>query len=156
MLSLMDLELPDGDGVQATEQIKALMPLVHVIMLTARSDDQALVRAIAAGCSGFVSKIDSVAQLLKAIVAAHEGEPYLPPKELALLLQQLAPTRRGLGADLTRRELEVLRLMASGLINKRIARTAGLTAQHGSQPLAEHPLQVAGALQAGSHSDRCT
>ncbi len=123
---LMDFELPDGDGVQATEQIKALMPLVHVIMLTARSDDQALVRAIAAGCSGFVSKIDSVPQLLKAIVAAHEGEPYLPPKELALLLQQLAPTMRGLGADLTRRELEVLRLMASGLINKRIARRLGL------------------------------
>ena len=53
---LMDFQLPDGDGPEATEKIKARLPATNVIMLTARADDDALVRAIAAGCSGFVNK----------------------------------------------------------------------------------------------------
>jgi DNA-binding NarL/FixJ family response regulator len=124
---LMDFELPDGDGPQATEQIKALTPSVKVIMLTARTDDQALVRAIAAGCSGFVQKADAVDVLLEAIVAAHEGETVAPPSDLAPLLRQLRPTHRGLGADLTPREVEVLGLIASGSVNKQIAQQLGLS-----------------------------
>ncbi|MEY2434342.1 MAG: cyclic di-GMP phosphodiesterase [Acidimicrobiaceae bacterium] len=124
---LMDFELPDGDGPQATEQIKALTPSVKVIMLTARTDDQALVRAIAAGCSGFVKKADAVDVLLEAIVAAHEGETVAPPSDLAPLLRQLRPTHRGLGSDLTPRELEVLGLIASGSVNKQIAQQLGLS-----------------------------
>jgi putative two-component system response regulator len=124
---LMDFELPDGDGPQATEQIKALTPAVKVIMLTARTDHQALVRAIAAGCSGFVSKDAAVDGLLEAIVSAHEGEAVAPPADLAPLLRQLRPTRRGLGAELTPRELEILNLIAAGMINKTIARRLGLS-----------------------------
>ncbi|MEY2405650.1 MAG: hypothetical protein QOG39_566, partial [Acidimicrobiaceae bacterium] len=80
---LMDFELPDGDGTEATERIKALTPSVKVVMLTARTDDQSLVRAIAAGCSGFVKKEDAVDSLLEAILAANEGETITPPSELA-------------------------------------------------------------------------
>jgi putative two-component system response regulator len=76
---LMDFELPDGDGTEAAEQIKALTPEVKVVMLTARTDEPAVARAIAAGCSGFVNKSDSVDELLKAIVAAHEGESMTAP-----------------------------------------------------------------------------
>ena len=67
---LMDFYLPDGDGTQATEQIRALVPGVRVVMLTARTDNEALARAIKAGCSGFVSKDETVDKLLAAIVAA--------------------------------------------------------------------------------------
>ena len=123
---LMDFELPDGDGPQATEQIKALTPAVKVIMLTARTDDPALVRAIAAGCSGFVKKTDAVDTLLEAIVGAHEGETIIPPSTLLPLLRQLRPTHRGLGVDLTARELEILELIASGMVNKQIAKHLGL------------------------------
>jgi DNA-binding NarL/FixJ family response regulator len=123
---LMDFELPDGDGAQATEQIKALTPTVDVIMLTARTDDDALVRAIAAGCSGFVRKEEPVEALLDAIVAAHEGETITPPSELTPLLRKLRPTHRGLGAELTPRELEILGLIAAGLVNKQIAQRLGL------------------------------
>jgi DNA-binding NarL/FixJ family response regulator len=123
---LMDFGLPDGDGAHATEQIKALMPSVHVIMLTARTDDHALVRAIAAGCSGFVKKADAVDDLREAIIAAHQDEPTTLPSQLSPLLRQLPPTHRGLGADLTPREREVLELMVSGLINKQVARQLGL------------------------------
>ena len=123
---LMDFELPDGDGAQATEQIKALTPAVKVIMLTVRNDDQSLVRAIESGCSGFVRKDDAVDSLLEAIVAAHEGETIAAPSDLTPLLRQLRPTHRGLGSDLTPRELEILRLSASGLVNKQIAERLGL------------------------------
>jgi DNA-binding NarL/FixJ family response regulator len=124
---LMDFELPDGEGAQATEQIKALTPRVKVIMLTARTDDEALARAIGAGCSGFVNKTDSVDTLLDSIVAVNEGETITPPAELAPLLRRLRPTSRGLGSALTARELEVLGLIASGLVNKQIAQRLGLS-----------------------------
>jgi DNA-binding NarL/FixJ family response regulator len=123
---LMDFELPDGDGTEATAQIKVLMPSVHVIMLTARPADQAMVRAIESGCSGFVNKADTVDCLFAAIVAACDDELITPPHKLAPLLRQLPPTQRGLGADLTPREHEVLELMASGLINKQVATRLGL------------------------------
>jgi putative two-component system response regulator len=123
---LMDFELPDGDGTEATERIKALTPSVKVVMLTARTDDQSLVRAIAAGCSGFVKKEDAVESLLEAILAANDGETITPPTELVPLLRQLRPTQRGLGADLTPRELEILRLFAAGQVNKQVAQGLGL------------------------------
>lgn len=123
---LMDFELPDGDGPQATARIKALTPEVKVIMLTAHADGQALARAIAAGCAGFVKKEDAVEVLLDAIVAVSEGETITAPSDLAPLLRQLRPTRRGLGGDLTPRELDVLGLMAAGLVNKQIAQRLGL------------------------------
>jgi putative two-component system response regulator len=123
---LMDFELPDGDGPQATGRIKALTPSVKVIMLTARTDDRAVVRAIAAGCSGFVKKEDAVDNLFEAIVAAHHGDTIAPPSTLTPLLRQLRPTHRGLGSDLTPRELDILGLTASGLGNKQIAGRLGL------------------------------
>jgi putative two-component system response regulator len=123
---LMDFELPDGEGPQATERIKALTPAVKVIMLTVRTDDQSLVQAISAGCSGFVKKEDAVETLLDAIIAVDDGETISSPSALAELLHQLRPTHRGLGSDLTPRELEVLGLMASGLVNKQIMDQLGL------------------------------
>jgi DNA-binding NarL/FixJ family response regulator len=123
---LMDFELPDGDGPQATEQIKALTPAVKVIMLTAHTDEQSFVQAIAAGCAGFVMKEDAVDVLFDAIVAAHDGEAIIPPTDLTPLFRQLRPTHRGLGTDLTPRELEILGLIGSGMSNKQIAQQLGL------------------------------
>jgi putative two-component system response regulator len=123
---LMDFELPDGDGPLATKQIKALMPAVKVVMLTGRTDEQALVRAIAAGCAGFVSKTEAVESLLSVIVAAHEDETVTPTDGILPLLGKLRPTKRGLGADLTAREFEILGFMAAGLVNKEIASQLGV------------------------------
>jgi DNA-binding NarL/FixJ family response regulator len=147
---LMDFTLPDGDGDTAAAQIKTLMPAVGVIMLTACTGDAALVRAIAAGCSGFVRKDDAVDTLLAAIVAAHEGEMIDHPADLASLLRQLKPTDRGLGGDITPREREILELTASGLINKQIARHLGLrlnTVRNHSQSILQK-LQAHSRLEA--------
>lgn len=118
---LMDFSLPDGDGAQATEQIKMLTPPVKIIMLTASDDNRSLARAIAAGCSGFVSKADAVDLLIEAIVAANDGEVLAPRGELVPLLRELRPTHRRVRADLTPREHDVLALMVGGSANKQIA-----------------------------------
>ncbi len=147
---LMDFELPDGNGPQATEQIKALTPEVKVIMLTARTDDDAMIQAMAAGCSGFVKKEEPVDNLLVAILAVNDGETITTPSELAPFIRGLRPTHRGLGVDLTARELDVLRLMASGLLNKQIAQCLGLqlnTVRNHVQNLS-NKLQVHSKLEA--------
>lgn len=121
---LMDFGLPDGDGVTGTQQIKLLVPGVKVLMLTGRDDQEALVAAMAAGCSGFVRKEETVDTLVEAVLLAFEGEIIQRNSEVIIpLLGRLTPTRRGLGSDLTPREVEVLRHMATGAPNKQIART---------------------------------
>ncbi|MGD0747301.1 MAG: response regulator [Acidimicrobiales bacterium] len=118
---LMDFDLPDGNGVETTETIKAIMPDVKVVMLTSWSDHETLLRAVTAGCSGFVSKGESGETLMAAIVAAHQGE--IPEKfiELRGVLGRLGRTNRGIGSDLGPREIEVLELMAAGATNKVLA-----------------------------------
>jgi DNA-binding NarL/FixJ family response regulator len=110
---LMDFELPDSDGATATEAVKALLPTTKVVMLTGRTDRDALVRAIAAGCSGFVAKTEGVEKLVSAIGSAHAGETQL--------LGDRRPSHGGPGTDLGDREVEVLRLVAAGMPNRAIA-----------------------------------
>ena len=118
---LMDYELPDGDGAKATRAIKALDPRVKVVMLTGRADRNALTRAVEAGASGFVNKSESVEELMRAIVAAYQGEIPEQFAEVRDDLRIMSPTQRGIGLDLRPRELEVLQLIAFGLTNHRIA-----------------------------------
>jgi putative two-component system response regulator len=124
---LMEFELPDGDGADATSQINAILPRAKVVIVTSRTDDHALVRCVAAGCSGFVTRPESIDSLVNAIHAAHAGETVTPASELAPLIRKLQPTQRGLGASLRPREIEVLALVASGLPNKQIAQRLTLS-----------------------------
>ncbi|MBL8779269.1 MAG: response regulator [Acidimicrobiales bacterium] len=117
---LMDFELPDGDGAEATEHVKRYAPAVKVVMLTGRTDQAAMVRALAAGCSGFVTKTEGADHLIGAIRHAHHDEAVPSPADLAPLLAELSGTQRGLGATLSLREIEVLELVAAGLPNKAI------------------------------------
>ncbi|MDQ1461994.1 MAG: cyclic di-GMP phosphodiesterase [Actinomycetota bacterium] len=118
---LIDFDLPDGDGATATQAIRALIPKAKVVMLTDGTRQGALVRAIEAGCAGFVAKVDSPHKLVGVIRSAHEEEAPAVIKDLPRLLAQLRPTSRGLGWDLGPRELEVLRLVAGGLPNRALA-----------------------------------
>lgn len=118
---LMDFELSDGDGAKATQLIKEDLPNTKVVMLTSFTDESVLVAAIEAGCSGFVTKHKAVEEVSAAVRAAYEGEALISPSMLARLLPKLRRSSRGLGADLTPRELEVLRLLAEGMSNSAIA-----------------------------------
>jgi DNA-binding NarL/FixJ family response regulator len=118
---LMDYELPDGTGVEATERIKTESPETKVVMVTSYTDESVLVAAIEAGASGYVTKHKVIDEVVDAVRAAHAGEALISPSMLARLLPKLRPSKRGLGSDLTQRELEVLRLLAEGMSNQNIA-----------------------------------
>jgi DNA-binding NarL/FixJ family response regulator len=124
---VMDYQLPDADGASAATEIRAEHPDTKVIMLTGFVDDSVLLAAIEAGCCGFVTKDRAVMELVAAVRAAADGEALIPPALLARLLPKLGHSNRGLGNDLTRREHEVLTLMAEGLSNKAIAQRMAIS-----------------------------
>ncbi|MGZ4173800.1 MAG: response regulator [Solirubrobacteraceae bacterium] len=138
----MDLVMPRLDGVGAMRELRELAPRSRVIVLTSFTDDDRLLPAIRAGAAGYLLKDVEPRELARAVRAAHEGEALLDPGVAARLVQTLAAepvggdpgTTAGGAADnersrresLTRRERDVLELIARGFSNKRIALELGI------------------------------
>lgn len=118
---LMDYELADGTGVEATALVLEACPSAKVVMLTSFTDDAILLAAIEAGCSGFVTKHRAGREVLDAIRAAAAGEALITPSLLARLLPRLRREPIRQASKLTAREIEVLELLAEGLSNQAIA-----------------------------------
>ena len=120
---LMDLVMPNMDGVDATTRIKEQQPDVHVIVLTSFLEDDRVVPAIKAGATSYLLKDVAASDLARAIRGARAGQAQLHPEVARRLMQQVtAPRKPDAGAQLTEREREVLRLLAEGRSNKEIAR----------------------------------
>lgn len=117
---LMDLVMPDVDGPEATRRIKAECPKVRVIALTTYYDDELVQRALEAGALSYLLKNVSADELAGAIRAAHAGRPTLAP-EAAQVLIKAATHPSDEREGLTKRELDVLRLMVEGESNPSIA-----------------------------------
>ena len=117
---LMDLEMPDMDGVEATRRIRSINEAVTVVVLTAFSDRQRILDAIDAGAVGYLLKDAEPEDLVRGIEAAARGESPLDPKAAQALVAARA-SHQG-DPELTPREREVLALLADGLPNKLIAR----------------------------------
>jgi NarL family two-component system response regulator LiaR len=130
---LMDLVMPHLDGIVATRQIRSLSPITQVLALTSFAEDDKVFPAIEAGALGYLLKDVNPDGLVKAIQAAQRGEVQLHPNITKRLMQQAAaragqpPAVKGASAGeanlaaLTERELDVLRLIATGLNNREIA-----------------------------------
>ncbi len=116
---LMDLRMPGGDGVSATTRILADRPESRVIVLTTYEADQDIVRAVEAGATGYLLKDTSRADLLAAIVSAARGETVLSPSVATRLVTRM---RAPVAETLSRRETEVLALVARGLTNAEIGK----------------------------------
>ena len=125
---LMDLVMPNLDGVAAMRELRARVPESRVIVLTSFLDDERLLPAVQAGAAGYLLKNSEPAELVRAIRAAHGGETIIDPTVASRLVQAIADGRRS-AADqaLTRREREVLELIARGRSNKRIAFELGIS-----------------------------
>ena len=121
---LLDLAMPDRDGLGALPQLK---DLGRVIVLTSFGEDDRLFAALRGGAVGFLLKDTEPAELVRAIRTAHAGQSPLSPAVAARVIDQLAQAGRPRAIEqLTPREREVLRLIADGFSNKRIARELGV------------------------------
>jgi len=123
---LMDIEMPGGDGITATRNICESVPTARVLILTMFDLDEYVLEALRAGASGFLLKTSGPTELVNAVKACASGEYTLGRTVVARLIDsfvarpQPTPTVPGI-ADLTPREMDVLRSMAGGLTNAEIA-----------------------------------
>jgi two-component system, NarL family, response regulator LiaR len=121
---VMDIGLPGIDGIAATQQIKAALPDVRVVMLTSHTHTTEVVAALSSGADAYCIKGASIDRLLMAITAAQEGATYLDPQIARQVLEHLKmpiknPNTANIGT-LSQREVDVLKLMVEGLSNPEI------------------------------------
>jgi DNA-binding NarL/FixJ family response regulator len=121
-VAVLDVRLPDGNGVELCRELRALMPELRVLILTSFSDDEALFDAIMAGAAGYVLKQIRGDELLHAVQAVASGQSLLDPALTARVLERLRhpPTEDPRLAALTDQERKILELIAEGLTNREI------------------------------------
>ncbi|MBD2740671.1 response regulator [Coleofasciculus sp. FACHB-1120] len=121
-LVVMDIGLPRLDGIAATQQIKAALPDIRVVVLTSHTTETEIIAALSSGADAYCIKGASVERLLSAIAAAQEGATYLDPQIARRVIDHLKPpSMSGSISTLSQRELEVLKLMVEGKSNPEIA-----------------------------------
>ena len=120
---VMDLNLPDGSGINATATVRKASPATRVLILTVHDDVAYLRRAFEAGADGYVLKEAADVELVNAVRQVASGHQYVHPTLGAALLAPDTPTARfgGPGGALSEREVEVLRCIALGSTNSEIA-----------------------------------
>lgn len=121
-LILLDITLPDMNGLEVMARLRELFPQIQVVILTIHEDEDYFFQAIRAGATGYVVKGGSSDQILAALHAAQSGGVYLHPLlAKTLVAEHLRERGTPLAKNLSTREMEVLRLIADGLVNKEIA-----------------------------------
>ncbi len=133
---LMDIRMPRCNGLDATRLIKSEMPDVKIIILTMSEEDEDLFEAIKSGASGYLPKSLTPEEFMELLIGVLEGEPAIPRRLAARIINEFAqPEARpreqaGAGADsrsLTRRQIEVLQMVAQGYTYKEIAAALNIT-----------------------------
>jgi DNA-binding NarL/FixJ family response regulator len=132
-VAVVDIGMPELDGVEVARQIREGVPSTKVLILTMHESDQIVKRALDAGALGYVLKSDLTECLARAVKAVSEGKRFLTPKVSEIVLDGFLKTRslrqqgERAGTRITPRESEVIRLLAEGKANKEIAAQLGIT-----------------------------
>jgi DNA-binding NarL/FixJ family response regulator len=121
-VAVLDVRLPDGDGVSVCREIRSQVPQVGCLMLTSFGDDEALFDAIMAGAAGYVLKQIRGTDLIGAIRAVASGQSLIDPKAASRVMDRMRDRARGADplAALTAPELKILELIGNGLTNRQI------------------------------------
>ncbi len=152
---LTDLQMPKMNGIELTREVRAQLPQTGVVILTIFDDDDNLFAALKAGANGYVLKDASLAQIVDAIRAARAGDGFLSPGLVARVVREftridaMARGQRQLFSQLTRRETEVLELLASGLRNRQIAQRLELA----EKTVRNHVSAILGKLHANDRTE---
>jgi DNA-binding NarL/FixJ family response regulator len=130
-VALLDISMPELDGIEVARQLQEVSPTTKVVMLSMHDSDQLIQRAMDAGAQAYILKSDLTECLVKAVKGVSEGNRYLSPN-VSKIVQEgiLTATRRqsqGTGARVTPRELEIIHLLAEGKSNKEISTKLGIT-----------------------------
>ena len=145
-ITLMDLHLPDMSGIEAMIAIRQEFPVARIIVLTTYAGDVQVVRALKAGARGYLLKADVNEELLDTIRSVHAGKRWIHP-ELAAELAEYTGREA-----LTVREIEVLRLIATGNANKEI----GAKLSVGEDTVKRHVTNILGKLDANDRTHAVT
>ena len=125
---LLDINMPDKNGIEVLQEIKNREYNVKVLMLTVHSEIEYLIKAVDTGADGYILKDSDSAELKKAIFSIYDGETYIQPSLIPLLNSKMI-TRDDDKAKidtLTKRELEILILLSEGKMNKQIAEVCNI------------------------------
>jgi two-component system NarL family response regulator len=120
-LVLLDLRMPGMSGVETILEIKRARCKARVIILTSFETDEDIYRAVQAGAQGYLLKDTSLKEMVEAIKTVHAGRRYLPRDIAARLAERM------MRANLTSRELEILKMLSKGLTNKQIGHALGIS-----------------------------
>jgi two-component system, NarL family, response regulator LiaR len=143
---VMDLMMPEMDGIAATATIRRDYPEIEVIALTSVLEGASVADAVRAGAIGYLLKNSTPEDLHRGIRAAAAGQVFLSPEAAAQLVRQVKAPERP--EPMTPREIEVLRLLAHGRANKQIARELGV----GEETVKTHVRNILGKLRAASRT----
>jgi DNA-binding NarL/FixJ family response regulator len=151
---LIDLEMPEMDGVEAIRQLRGTAPETHMIVLTAFDSDERIVGALEAGAQGYLLKGAPRSDIFHAIRVVSAGGSLLQPVVASKLLRHITSRvlDQGMNESLTAREMEVLRLLAQGKVNKEIAITLAIT----ERTVKFHVSAIMGKLNAGNRTEAVT
>ena len=153
-VAILDIRMPKATGIEVTRWIRAEMPTLRILILTAYDDDPFVMSALQAGANGYVLKTADVDELIAAVRAVYSGQSALDSvvtqKLMRLLAPKIPPTQ--LVEPLTPRERQVLELAAQGLTNRAIGRQLGIS----GRTVQGHLANIYGKLQVGSRTEAVT
>jgi len=151
---IMDVAMPKLSGIEATKQIKKLLPLTIVLVLTGYDYDEYIFSLLEAGAAGYLLKSVSGDELIGAVRAVYAGEPVLHPVVLRRLMGRFSPAVAGPTPTssvevLSEREMEVLKIAAKGMSNKNIGKTLFIS----ERTVQAHMRSIFNKLGVGSRSE---